>query len=219
MKRALITGASRGIGQAIAQHYRDAGYQVLTPTRAELDLASHDSIAAFVGSALEVDVLVNNGAENKIAKLDDLELCDWQRIIDINMTAVFLLTRAAAKHMQNAGWGRVVNIGSVYGMLGRPGRGAYSSSKAALIALTRTAALEYGPHGVLVNAVCPGFVETDMTRQNNDAATIRVLAEQTALKRLAAPAEIARLVCFLGSEQNTYLTGQAVVIDGGFSIQ
>jgi 3-oxoacyl-[acyl-carrier protein] reductase len=218
-RTALVTGASRGIGQAIATRLTGAGMTVLTPPREELDLSSAESVRAFVSSAPDVDVLVNNAGENKVSPIDTLDLGDWQRILDTNVTAAFLLTQHFAPKMTARGWGRIVNVSSCYSFLSRAGRVAYSASKGALNQLTRTAALEYGAKNVLVNAVAPGFVETEMTRRNNNPEQIAALASQTALGRLAQPDEIAELVAFLTSDANTYITGQVVVIDGGFSCQ
>lgn len=218
-RTALVTGASRGIGEAVAARLTAAGFQVVAPRREELDLASADSIRAFLANAPDVDVLVNNAGENKVAPIADLALADWQRILDTNLTAAFLLIQHFAPRMAARGWGRIVNVSSCYSFLSRAGRVAYSASKGALNQVTRTAALEYGPRNVLVNAVAPGFVETEMTRRNNNPEQIAHLASQTALGRLARPDEIAELVAFLASEQNSYITGQLVVIDGGFSCQ
>jgi 3-oxoacyl-[acyl-carrier protein] reductase len=218
-RSALVTGGSRGIGRAIADRLRAAGMEVVAPTRAELDLASPESIRAFLASAPDVDVLVNNGGENRIARIAELELADWQRILDTNVTSAFLLIRHFGPRMAARGWGRIVNVSSCYSFLARPGRVAYSASKGALNQVTRTAALELGEGNVLVNAVAPGFVETEMTRRNNDAEQIARLESQTALGRLARPEEVAELVAFLASDQNSYITGQVVVIDGGFSCQ
>lgn len=218
-RTALVTGASRGIGEAIAARLSAAGFNVLAPTREMLDLASADSIRAFVANAPDVDVLVNNAGENKVAPIAELDLADWQRILDTNVTAAFLLIQHFAPRMAARGWGRIVNVSSCYSFLSRAGRVAYSASKGALNQVTRTAALEYGPQNVLVNAIAPGFVETEMTRRNNNPEQIAKLASQTALGRLAQPNEIAELVAFLASEQNSYITGQLVVIDGGFSCQ
>ena len=222
MRRVLVTGGARGMGKAIAERYAAAGWTVVAPGRAQLDLASTASTTQWLagpGKDLAVDALVNNAGENKINTLEKIALADWERILAINLTGAFLLTQALCPGMAARGFGRVVSISSVYGALARPGRAAYSASKAGLEGLTRTVALEYGPKGVLANAVAPGFIETEMTRRNNSPEVVEALVQQTAVRRLGTPAEIAALVFMLGSEENTYLTGQTVVIDGGFSCQ
>lgn len=191
---------------------------MIAPTRRELDLSSHESVSAYASKLqeLDIDILVNNAAENRVNWIADMALEDWQRILTTNLTSVFLLIQAVAPHMSRKKWGRIVNVSSCYSFLSREGRAAYSASKGGLDSLTRTAALEYGPDHTLVNSVCPGFVLTDLTRRNNTQAQISNLAHQTALQRLAEPREIAELIYFLCSEKNTYITGHAVVIDGGF---
>jgi 3-oxoacyl-[acyl-carrier protein] reductase len=219
-KTVFITGGSRGIGLAIANRFSQAGFEVIAPSRRELDLSSLDSIEAYLSAKPpEADVVINNAAENLIFPLQKLSLPDWQRMQTINVTAPFLLIKHFAQFMARKGWGRIVNISSIYSLISRPGRGAYAASKAGLNGLTRTAALEYAEAGVLVNAVCPGFVETDLTRQNNTPAQIEVLRQQVPLKRLGVPDDIASVVFFLGSEQNTFVTGQTLVADGGFLAQ
>lgn len=220
IRRVLITGATRGIGKAIADCYAAHGHDVIAPTRSELDLSSLDAVQSFVAAGLpEIDVLINNAAENRIGPLEQLGLEDWQRVLTVNVTAPLLLLQAAARGMCERKWGRVVNISSCYSIVSRSGRAPYASSKAAINGLTRTAALEYASQNVLVNAVCPGFVETDLTRRNNSPEQIAALCSQVPLGRLAAPEEIARYVYFLGSDENTYITGQAAAIDGGFLCQ
>ena len=220
-RRVLVTGGSRGIGKAIAAAFAAEGHEVITPARNQLDLASTASVQKWLQGpdAKSIDVLINNAGENKVAPLEKVSLADFERTLTVNLTSSFLLTQALGPAMAARGWGRIVNLSSIYSNLARPGRAPYSSSKSGLNGLMRTAAVEWGPQGVLVNAVCPGFVETEMTRQNNDAATLQRLADGTALKRLAKPEEIAQLVLFLGGERNTYLTGQMITADGGFSIQ
>lgn len=216
----LVTGASRGIGRAIADRFASAGCLVLTPARRELDLSVSSSVAEFLAGELpEIDVLINNAGENRVAPIESIDLADWERILATNLTAPLLLMQHLAPRMAARGWGRVVSVSSCYSFLARPGRASYGASKGALNALTRTAALEFGKGNVLVNAVAPGFVQTDMTSRNNSPEQIAGLASLTALGRLATPDEIAQLVYFLGSEQNTYITGQIVVSDGGFSCQ
>lgn len=217
----LITGAARGIGRAILERYQCAEHEVVAPTRQELDLSSIDSVQQYLraNAGLTVDVLVNNAGQNPVAPLQELSLGDWEQTQTVNLTAPLLLIQHVAEHMVQRRWGRIVNISSCYSLVGRAGRGPYSASKAGLNALTRTAALEYAQTNVLVNAVAPGFVATDLTYQNNTPAQIEALCEKIPVERLATPDEIAELVFFLGSDQNTYITGQVLVADGGFTIQ
>jgi 3-oxoacyl-[acyl-carrier protein] reductase len=216
-RRVFITGAGRGIGRAIQECYLRHGWEVIAPARQELDLSSPAAVTTFLErERLTVDVLINNAAENKIGPLDGLTPADWERSVAVNLTAPLLLMQNAARHMCAQGWGRIVNISSCFSLVSRAGRGPYSATKSGLNGLTRTAALEYAPHNVLVNAVCPGFVATDLTRQNNSPEQIAELCNRIPLGRLAEPAEIADYVYFLGSDQNTYITGQTAVIDGGF---
>lgn len=213
-----MTGGSRGIGQAVVHRFREGGIRVIAPTRQELDLSSPESVRDYVQKLreLEIDILVNNAAENTINRIPDIALEAWQRMLTTNLTSAFLLIQAVAPQMSKRKWGRIVNVSSCYSFLSREGRAAYSASKGGLDSFTRAAALEYGPDNILVNSVCPGFVLTDLTRRNNTQAERSDLAQQTALKRLAEPSEIAELIYFLCSEENTYITGHAVVIDGGF---
>jgi 3-oxoacyl-[acyl-carrier protein] reductase len=219
-RKVLITGASRGIGRAIADLLRAEGYNVAAPGRDVLDLSSPASVQAWLReSNPSPDILVNNAGLNKIRPLEELPLEDWQAVLDINLTAPFLLTQAAARAMKKRRWGRIVNISSCYSIVSRAGRMAYSASKAGLNGLTRATAVELAPHNILVNAICPGFVETDMTIQNNNPAQLDALRAQVPLGRLANTAEIAAFVAFLVSERNTYLTGQVIPVDGGFLCQ
>lgn len=220
-QKVLVTGGARGIGKAICERYAAAGWSVWAPTRLELDLASHESVEAFLArhGDLGVHALVNNAGENTILPFEELPYEDWARMQHVNLNAAFMLSQRAVGFMAAQGGGRIVNISSCYGVVGRAGRAAYTSSKAGLNGLTVAMAVELGVKNILVNAVCPGFVETDLTRQNNSPEQIQALAGMTALKRLAQPSEIAELVHFLGSSLNTFITGQAILIDGGFTCQ
>jgi 3-oxoacyl-[acyl-carrier protein] reductase len=216
----LVTGAARGIGQAIAEKYAAAGWKVLTPGRKEMDLASAASVEAWLRqNPLKVDALVNNAGENWIEPLAEVSLDTWERCLAVNLTAPVLLAQAAAPHMRAQRWGRIVNISSIFGLISRANRGPYTAAKTGLVGFTRAAAIEWGPDNVLVNAVCPGFIETDLTRQNNTPEQILEMCKAVPLGRLGQPEEIARAVFFLGSGQNTYITGQTLVVDGGFILQ
>lgn len=219
-KRIFVTGGSRGIGEAIVRQFQAAGHDVIAPTRQEIDLASVSSIQDYLSAkGLQVDVLVNNAAENTIAEISDIDLSTWNRMLTINLTAPLILMKAAREHMADKGWGRIVSISSVYSHVSRAGRAAYSTCKAGLDALTRAAAIEFAPHGILVNTVCPGFVETDLTFKNNSPAQLEAIMRQIPLSKMCTPETVAEFVFFLGSEQNTYITGQSLPIDGGFLIQ
>ncbi|HEX4132512.1 MAG TPA: SDR family oxidoreductase [Pirellulales bacterium] len=220
-KSALVTGGARGIGAAIVEELSAHGANVLAPTRQELDLADPSAPARYVQSSCPggVDILVNNAGINFIRPLAEVDCELWSQTMQVNLHAPFQLLQLLAPKMAARRWGRVVNISSVFSLVTKEKRAIYSATKSGLNGLTRTAAVEFGPAGVLINAVCPGFVETELTRQNNSPADIECLAASVPLRRLAKPAEIARFVRFLCSEDNTYINGQSLVIDGGFTLQ
>jgi 3-oxoacyl-[acyl-carrier protein] reductase len=219
-RSAFITGAARGIGKAIAERLEKDGIRLIRPSRSELDLSKPDSVDDFCRlNSIHPDILIYAAGENFPKPIEDTSIEGLQQTLQVNFLSAFRLMQATAPEMRRRKWGRIVMISSCYSFLARPGRVAYSASKAALEAMTRTAALEFGPEGILVNSVCPGFVDTELTRKNNTPERIQTLAAGTALGRLANPDEVAELVAFLVSDKNTYLTGQSLVIDGGFSIQ
>lgn len=215
-KRALITGVTGNIGEALAKKYALEGYTVIAPTRAEMDLQDFDSIHAFFEKQQQVDVLVNNAGINQIADFDQFDPVFIEKTVAVNLVAPMLLSRAVLPYMKAQGWGRIVNISSIYAQISRPGRVLYTTTKSGLNGLTTGLANEYADHNILVNAVLPGFVDTKLTRQNNTPEQIETLCRQRVpVGRLATVEEVADLVFQLGSEQNTYITGQAIAIDGG----
>lgn len=220
-RTALLTGASRGIGAAIAAALTERGIDVVSPSRQELDLSDPASVDRFIAanSVVPVDILVNNAGINVIKPLEEIDDALWDAMFRVDLRAPFQLLRAFAPQMKARGWGRVVNLSSVLSLVSRERRIAYSTMKSGLNGLTRAAAVELGPYGVLVNAVCPGYVETALTRENNSPADLEQIRATIPLRRLAQPAEIARLVAFLCSDDNTYITGQILAIDGGFTCQ
>ncbi|MGA3007049.1 MAG: SDR family oxidoreductase [Opitutaceae bacterium] len=215
----LLTGGSRGIGAAIAAELTRRGDRVVAPARAELDLAEPASIDAFLARQRElpVDILVNNAGINFLRGVPELDPATWQAMLQTNLTAALRLTQAYAPGMAARGWGRILNVSTIFSLVTRERRAAYSMTKAALNALTRSTAIEFGPGGVLANALAPGYVDTALTRQNNSPETIAALKASIPLRRLAQTGELAKVAAFLVSEDNTYLTGQAVVADGGFT--
>jgi 3-oxoacyl-[acyl-carrier protein] reductase len=219
-RTALVTGASRGIGKAIASELTAVGWDVLTPSRREMDLSAPESVERFCArlqSEARVDALINNAGINVLDLVTDIQDDDWSAMLQVNVTAPRKLIQAVSAGMVSRRWGRIVNISSVFSLVSRSGRSAYSTTKAAINGFTRAAAIELGPEGILVNAVCPGYVETDLTYANNSQSDIEAIQRSIPLRRLAAPEEIARLVAFLCSDANSYLTGQTIIADGGFT--
>ena len=215
---ALVTGASRGMGAAIAKRLLADGYKVLTPTRAEMDLESKGSIDTYLSSFDQsIDILINDAGINRIANLLDISLEDLQDTFQINLIAPFQLIQALTPYMKQKNYGRIVNISSIWSVVSKPGRASYTMSKTAINGLTRSLAVELAPYNILVNAVAPGYVLTDLTRQNNTEQELAMISTSIPMQRLASPDEIAHVVSFLCSEQNTYLTGQTIVVDGGYT--
>ena len=215
----FLTGGARGIGAAIREELVTAGYAVFSPPREELDLASKDSVEAYLKdhSGIAVDVLINNAGMNVPEKISEISWDNWNKTLQTNLSSAVRLIQFFAPGMSVRGYGRILNTSSILGLVTKEGRAAYSMTKAALNALTRSAALEFGAGGVLVNSLAPGYVDTELTRKNNSPEALTSIIRSIPLGRMADPKELARVAGFLVSEQNTYLTGQTIVVDGGFT--
>lgn len=217
---ALVTGSSRGIGSAIANKFAQEGVTVLAPTRNDLDLMSNNSITSFLSSLKQpVDILVNNAGINLLSGVTEVSNVNIHDTFQVNLIAPIQLIKGIASQMMDRKFGRIVNISSIWSFISKRRRVTYSISKAGLNGLTRTLAIELAPYNILVNSVAPGYVNTELTRQNNSEQEINAIRESIPLQRLAEPDEVAELVFFLSSEHNTYITGQVITIDGGFTCQ
>lgn len=219
MRKALITGGSRGIGKAIANKFRDHGYEVFTPTRQELNLLDGESINAFVEKYKDetFDVIVNNAGINDIHEITDITDIEIEQMMATNLVAPIKLLRGFVGNMKKNKYGRIVNIASIWAVVSKGGRCVYSATKNGIHGVTNTLAVELAKDNILVNTVCPGFTMTELTKKNNTADEIARIAADIPMQRMAEPEEIAAVVYFLCSEENTYLTGQKITVDGGFS--
>jgi 3-oxoacyl-[acyl-carrier protein] reductase len=235
-KSALVTGSTRGIGREIAAVLAGCGARVAVVGRdrakaAEAaaaigggaqgfaaDVADTAQVAALVESVEQafgaVDILVNNAGLTRDNLLLRIKDDDWDAVLDANLKGAFAAIRAVTRGMMKRRWGRIINISSVVGITGNKGQANYAASKAGLIGLTKAVAKELASRNILVNAVAPGFIETDMTAALTPEARA-ALAEQIPLARLGTPADVAAAVAFLASEQAGYITGQVLVVDGG----
>jgi 3-oxoacyl-[acyl-carrier protein] reductase len=232
-RAALVTGGTRGIGAAIARALREAGCDVTVTGTAPTgrapagcaylaaDFADAAQVARLAAQAADtgVSVLVNNAGINIIGPVEEYGVADFARLQQVNVAAPFALCRAVVPGMRTQRFGRIVNITSIFSVVSRRGRAAYSASKCALVGLTRALALEVAADNILVNCLAPGFVETDMTRRILGPQGMAETVERIPMGRFAQAEEIAAYVRFLASEANTYMTGQNLVVDGGLTCE
>jgi meso-butanediol dehydrogenase/(S,S)-butanediol dehydrogenase/diacetyl reductase len=246
-KVAVITGAAFGIGAACAELFaREGARLVLADINDEVLKAVQDKINSSGGSAVilktdvsveaevkalvdlaqdtykNVDVLVNNaGVSGNVSELEDQDIDEWRRLLDINLMGPVYATKYLAMHMKQKRSGSIINVASVAGIRSGAGGIPYSASKAALINFSQTSACEFGGYGVRVNAVCPGLIETEMTRPFFEYARSEgkeyKLGRWTELKRAAKAEEVASVILFLASDEASYITGQAIAVDGGIT--
>jgi 3-oxoacyl-[acyl-carrier protein] reductase len=221
--KALVTGAAGGIGTSLVERLSADGYEVVGVDLQEgagivgcdvSDRPAVDRLAARIG---EVDLLVNNAAIWRFAPLEDVDPAEFQRVIDINLVGPFHLTQVFGRFMLERGAGVIVNVVSIAAAHISPYVGAYSASKAALVALTRQTAYEWGPRGVRTNAVGPGLVETEGAGMYHDPQVVEGRAAAVPLRRLGTGADIAEVVSFFASPRAAYVNGQVLFVDGGLS--
>ena len=233
MKTALITGASRGIGNAIALQLKNEGFRVLGTATSKtgasklenqgieglvLDLNSDDSKEELweqvENKETQISILVNNAGitrDNIVLRMSDDE---WQDIMNVNLNGIFYLSKKVLKMMLKLKWGRIINITSTSASIGNKGQSNYSAAKAGVEAFTKSLAREVGKRNITINSIAPGFIDTDMTQQS-DGVNMDDLINEIPLGRFGKPDEVAHLVSFLSSEEASYITGQIIHINGG----
>lgn len=242
-KTVLITGGTMGIGAAIAAELHNAGADlILTGVEDEgfigelntdtiskginnihyfhvdfTNLNSVDNFFKYLDGQKKIDICVNNAGTNRNNPIDEINIEDFDLLLNVNLKAPFLITRYLSKRMKEANYGRIVNIASIWGIKSRAGRASYTITKSGIIGLTKTSSIELAPYNILVNAVSPGFTMTELTMKTLPEKEFNELKEIVPAKRFAQPNEIAKLVLFLVSDLNTYITGQNIAIDGGFT--
>lgn len=216
---ALVTGGSRGIGKAVCEKFEAMGYDVVAPTRAELDLSSSVSVERFLELHEKdvYDVIVNNAGINDVNDIENVTDDEIERAMSINLVTPLKLLRKFVPAMKERQYGRIVNIGSIWSIVSKRGRVVYSMTKHGIHGLTKTLAVELAEYNILVNTVCPGFTLTELTYKNNTAEQIKRIEQDIPIGRMAQPDEIADAIAYLADERNTYLTGQLIAVDGGFT--
>lgn len=228
----FISGASRGIGTAIAKQFANNGYKVIGTSRnnftfdsdntnlipLSLDITNRDSVNECMDYLKENNfipsILINNAGITSDQLFLRMKDEDWDNVIATNLTGTFNLTKALIKGMIKNRYGRVINISSVSGLMGNPGQVNYSSAKAGLSGFTKSLAKEVGSRGITVNSIAPGFIETDMTSYLDEKAK-KKLTQDIPLKRFGSVSDIAKLAIFLASDESSYITGQTISVDGG----
>jgi NAD(P)-dependent dehydrogenase (short-subunit alcohol dehydrogenase family) len=244
-KAALVTGGSKGLGKAMARGLAEAGADIAISSRHEeelrpaldeilkgtgrrgayfvADMGKRDDVQRLAQAALEkmgrIDILVNNAGTNTPQPIDEITDSDWDRVLEINLNSIMVLSRALVPQMKARKWGRIIHISSVMGLVSKGGRNSYSVTKSALIGLARSMAIDLGPFGITVNCLAPGPFLTDLPGRLLSQAEKDAFAKMTVLNRWGEPSELVGPALLLATEAGSYVTGETIVIDGGFIAQ
>lgn len=234
-KTAIVTGGTRGIGRRIVTLLIESGCHVIyTGTKKQhkatikngqyrqLDLYDKNSFIHFteevISKTQNIDILINNAGINIIEPIYEIKNKNWEKILDVNLTGPMLMMREVSKVMKkNNKGGKILNISSILGIVSKAKRNSYSASKTGLIGLTRASALDLAPYNILVNSLCPGFTDTELTSSILSKEDKISLEKEIPLRRFAEVSEIAKIAIFVCSDLNTYMTGQTIIVDGGFT--
>ena len=233
---AIVTGATQGIGCSIASMLIKENCHVIYTGRsktpdsileggiyAQLDLSDQKSCDYFIETVIKklpgIDILINNAGIQKPASIESVNISDWNDVLTVNLTGPLKLIQAVVPQMKQKMYGKILNVSSVAGIISKPGQSAYSATKSGLLGLTRSIALDLANYNILVNAICPGTTQTTMVETLLSTGQKEAIIKNVPLGRLATPDEIATYVLFLVSFLNSYMTGQTVVVDGGYTIQ
>ena len=238
MKTVLITGGSRGIGRTMVELFCEKGYLVAFTYKNSAEAAKElyrktGAFPIFADAEMEADIinavktahehlghidcLINNAGVASFSLFTETSLADWQRVFSINLNSAFIYSREASKSMVAAHSGKIINVGSMWGISGASCEVAYSASKAALHGMTKALAKELGPSGINVNAIAPGLIDTEMNASLTDDVVASII-EETPLMRIGTPQDVASLAYFLASEESSFITGEIISINGGYLI-
>ena len=244
-KVALVTGGSKGLGKAMARGLGEAGADIAISSRHEdelksaldeivkgtgrrgayfvADMSKRDDVKKLAGAVLEkmgrIDILINNAGTNIPQPIDQIKDEDWDRVLEINLNSIMVLSRAIVPQMKARKWGRIIHISSIMGLVSKGGRDAYSVTKSALIGLARASAIDLGPFGITVNCIAPGPFLTDLPGRLLSQAEKDAFAKMTVLNRWGEPSELVGPALMLASDAGSYVTGETIVVDGGFVVQ
>ncbi len=226
-KRVLVTGGSKGIGKKLVDDFNSLGadtywtstQKVCNLKHWQVDLTYYNDTIEFIKwiKTMKFDILINNAGTNKIGPIDEYNIMDYEKIIELNLTSCFKTTQAVIPHMKEKGWGRIINITSISSEISMPLRSAYCSSKFGLLGLTKASAVELAKDGILVNAVGPGVTETELTVDVLGREKMDEIASNVPIGRLATVDDISKTVMFMASDLNTYMVGQNIIVDGGYT--